>query len=468
MIFEELAQVVAAGESETLEFKKSTGQLQRAGETLCAFLNGKGGHVFFGVTDSGKIVGQEVTDSTLQGIAEMIRHLEPAVHISVQHVSTPDMKREVIVLEADPAPGRQPYVFEGRPYRRIETTTSLMPQDQYQVLLLARAHGQERWENAPAQGILLNDLDAEEIRRTVRASLDMGRLHADNVEDAGEILDRLGLRVDGQLLNAAVVLFSNKMLPYYPQCQIRMARFRGTTKTEFIDNKQMHGHALQLLREAQVFLERHLPVAGHVVPGTLERKDVPLFPPLALREALVNAFCHRDYSNPGGAVSLAIFDDRLEIWSDGSLPFGLRVEDLKRDHPSRPRNPLIAETFFRRGLVERWGRGTQTIIELCLEAGHPEPEFMEQAGAVGVRFLIKGYVPPLRVNHELTSRQRKVLQVLSPGVLSLSEIMAGMDEKISDPTLRRDLEQLKRLGLVELEGFGRGAKWRLAIPGKSS
>ena len=468
MIFSDLVKLVAEGESETLEFKKSTGQLQRAGETLCAFLNGKGGRVFFGVTDSGKIVGQEATDSTLQAIAEMIRRLEPSIHISVQQFAVPDVERRVIVLEAVPVPGRQPYVFDGRPYRRIETTTSLMPQEQYQALLLARVHGLERWENAPAQGILLSDLDAEEIRRTVRASLDMGRLHADNVEDAGEILDRLGLQVNGQLLNAAVVLFSNKMLPYYPQCQIRMARFRGTTKTEFIDNKQMHGHALQLLREAQVFLERHLPVAGHVVAGTLERKDVPLFPPLALREALVNAFCHRDYSNPGGAVSLAIFDDRLEIWSDGSLPFGLRVEDLKRDHPSRPRNPLIAETFFRRGLVERWGRGTQTIIELCLEAGHPEPEFMEQAGAVGVRFLIKGYVPPLRVNHDLTPRQRKILQVLSPGTLSLREIMAGMDEKLSDPTLRRDLEQLKRLGLVELEGFGRGAKWRLAIQGKSS
>lgn len=84
MIFSDLVKLVAEGESETLEFKKSTGQLQRAGETLCAFLNGKGGRVFFGVTDSGKIVGQEATDSTLQAIAEMIRRLEPSIHISVQ------------------------------------------------------------------------------------------------------------------------------------------------------------------------------------------------------------------------------------------------------------------------------------------------------------------------------------------------------------------------------------------------
>jgi len=104
-----------------------------------------------------------------------------------------------------------------------------------------------------------------------------------------------------------------------------------------------------VLEEALQFLGRHLPVAGRIEPGLFERADSPLFPPVALREALVNAFCHRDYSIIGGAVSLAIYDDRLEIWSDGILPFGLKIEDLKRDHLSRPRNPLIAEVLARAG-----------------------------------------------------------------------------------------------------------------------
>ena len=99
-------------------------------------------------------------------------------------------------------------------------------------------------------------------------------------------------------------------------------------------------------------------------------------------------------------MSVAVHDDRLEIWSDGTLPFGLRPEDLKRDHLSRPRNPLIAEVFYRRGLVERWGRGTQRLVELCVRAGHPEPEFLEQADAVCVRFLPSGYIAPHRVAHD--------------------------------------------------------------------
>ena len=121
-----------------------------------------------------------------------------------------------------------------------------------------------------------------------------------------------------------------------------------------------------------------------------ERKDDLLFPFEALREALVNAFCHRLYSNAGGAISIAIFDDRLEIWNDGTLPFGFTPNDLKKDHISQPRNPLIATVFYIRGLIEKWGRGTQKIIELCTQLGHPEPEFMEQGGAFAVRFLPKG------------------------------------------------------------------------------
>jgi ATP-dependent DNA helicase RecG len=264
------------------------------------------------------------------------------------------------------------------------------------------------------------------------------------------------------VLNAAVVVFGRRMLPHYLQCQLRMARFRGSDKTEFLDQRQTYGHALQLLEEAVQFLTRHLPVAGRIEPGVFERADAPLFPPVALREALVNAFCHRDYSIAGGSVSLAIYDDRLEIWSDGTLPFGLSVEDLKRDHLSRPRNPLIAEVFYRRGLVERWGRGTQKIVELCVQAGHPEPEFVEQAGAVGVRFLPSAYIAPHRIAHDLTTRQRRILQALAGRPhLGFGELRASVAPAVAVRTLRDDLLHLKRLGVIGLRGRGRGATWFL-------
>lgn len=165
---------------------------------------------------------------------------------------------------------------------------------------------------------------------------------------------------------------------------------------------------------------------------------------------------------PGGSINLAIYDDRLEIWSDGTLPPDLSVEDLKRDHPSRPRNPLVADVFYKRGLVERWGRGTQKIVELCVRAGHPEPEFVEQAGALGVRFLPSGYIAPHRVALDLTTRQREILHLLAGDQLPLRAIMAGLTDPPAVATVRDDIYHLKHLGLVESRGWGRGAVWFLS------
>jgi ATP-dependent DNA helicase RecG len=371
----------------------------------------------------------------------------------------PNSGREVIVLQAAASYETRPFAFDGRSYERVGSTTSVMPQETCQRLLLERAHAKQRWENLPA-AVTLEDLDQDEILRTLKLGAAAGRMSASMSADAADMLDRLGLRDHDRVLNAAVVVFGRRMLPDYPQCQLRMARFRGNDKTEFLDQRQLHGHALQLLEEAMQFLTRHLPVAGRIEPGVFERADAPLFPPIALREALVNAFCHRDYSITGSAVSLAIYDDRLEIWSDGTLPFGLSVDDLKRDHPSRPRNPLIAEAFYRRGLVERWGRGTQKIVELCVQAGHPEPEFVEQAGALGVRFLPTAYIAPHRVGHDLTTRQRRILQTLAGRQdVTFGELRSLAGPTVAVRTFRDDLLHLKRLRMIGLRGRGRGATW---------
>lgn len=461
MTLADVTHLVAQGESDQVEFKKSTGQLKRAAESLCGFLNASGGTVLIGVTPEGKIVGQDVADSTLQDIAATLSKFEPAAPISIERVALKP-RGEVVVLSAPMAFEARPFVFDGRPYQRVGSTTSVMRQERYQSLLLERAHARNRWENQVASDATLEDVDHEEILRTVRLGVEAGRLPEGTGHDIGDVLDRLCLRRDGQLLNAGVVLYGTRLEQDFPQCQLRLARFKGTDKSEFIDNRQATAHAFALLEEAMSFMMRHLPIAGRFEPGRLERIDEPLFPVAALREAVINAICHRTYTHAGGAVSVAIYDDRLEIWSDGTLPFGLKPDDLKRKHDSRPRNPLIAGVFYRRGLIEQWGRGTEKIVELCTKAGHPEPEFGEQAGSVWVRFLPSGYIAPHRVAHDLSERQRELLNILAGSPrLALREIREEMKSPPADRTLRDDLLHLKRLGLVATEGRGRGAHWFL-------
>lgn len=417
--------------------------------------------MLIGVTPSGRVVGQQVSDSTMRDITSVLERLEPPAHIDIERVPLDD-GNEVLVLRTSELRAEVPFTFGGRPYRRVGTTTSVMPQEQYQLLLLQRTHSRHRWENTAVSRFDLADLDHEEILRTVRRGIEAGRLSEATGTDVGEILERLKLRSDRQILNAACVLFGKDPISDYPQCCLRLARFKGIDKSEFLDNRQVFGHAFHLLEEGMAFLLRHLPIAGRFEPGRIERIDEPFFPVAALREALVNALCHRDYSVTGGCVSAAIFDDRLEIWSDGTLPFGLKVVDLKRPHRSLPRNPFITGVFYRRGLVEEWGRGTQMIVDLCVRAGHPEPEFVEQTGAVGVRFLPSSYIAPHRVAHDLSERQRKVLAVLAKtGRLAFREIRGRLDRPPADRTLRDDLLHLKRLSLVESQGRGRGATWCL-------
>jgi ATP-dependent DNA helicase RecG len=125
------------------------------------------------------------------------------------------------------------------------------------------------------------------------------------------------------------------------------------------------------------FLDFNLPVAARIEEGNPLRIEIPAIPYKVLREALVNALCHRDYSIRGGSISVAIYDDRVEIGSTGLLPEGVKIKQLTQKHLSIQRNPLIANVFYLCRMIEKWGRGTQEMIELSKQSGNPVPHFEE-------------------------------------------------------------------------------------------
>ncbi len=143
--------------------------------------------------------------------------------------------------------------------------------------------------------------------------------------------------------------------------------------------------------------------------------------------------------------------------------FGLTPEALLGPHESLPWNPLIAAVFYRRGIIEAWGRGTLKMAELAQQAGLPRLEIEDAGGCVTVRFRPSGYVPPHRATRELTERQRLVLAQLAqrPGSLAVREITAALGLSESPWKIREDLATLKGLGLVQTSGWGRGARWEL-------
>jgi ATP-dependent DNA helicase RecG len=348
---------VRGGESETLELKRTTGERREAARTICAMLNHRGGRVIFGVESDGRLIGQMVSDRTVEEVAQELGEIEPPVFPSIERVDFAG-ERQLLLVTAQAGSG-QPYAYRGHAYRRVGNTSRQLSREEYNRILLERLHGDQRWENQSATGWTLADLDVAEITKTLEESIRRGRADDPGTRDPAEMLHGFGLMKDGQILRAATVLFgrAEQIEAELPQGLLRVARFRGKDKTEFLDNRQFHGNAFDLLLKAERFLRENLPVAGRIQPNVFERIDDPLYPPVALREALANAFCHRDYSIGGGSISLGVFDDRLEITSTGTLHFGLTPEALYLPHESLPWNPLIARVFYRRGIIEAWVGG---------------------------------------------------------------------------------------------------------------
>lgn len=198
MNLEQLGAVVARGESEQLELKRSTGQRTDAAKTICAMFNGGGGYILFGVTDAGEIVGQEVSARTLEDVVHEIRRIEPPAFPDVSTTMLENDRVVIVVQIPVQVMGvRGPYTYDGRPYQRHGPTTTVMPRQRYERLLLERMHAAERWENQPAIGLTVADLDHAEIRRTVDEAIRRQRLEDPGTLDPGGILLGLGLIRDG-------------------------------------------------------------------------------------------------------------------------------------------------------------------------------------------------------------------------------------------------------------------------------
>lgn len=452
------------GESEVLELKRTTGERKAAMQTLCGMLNHRGGRVVFGVEDDGRVVGQDVGGQTLETLAQEIKEIDPPVFPTIDRVDVA-LDRQVLVVTVSQGSNR-PYSCRGRAYRRVGSTTQELSREEYHRMLFERLHGEQRWENLPAAGWTVADLDLAEITRTIEEAIRRGRSEDPGTREPASILRGLGLLKDGALLRAGIVLFGRpeRLEAEFPQCLLRVARFKGVDKTGFLDNRQFSGNAFGLLLHGERFLRESLPVAGRVEPGLFERIDDPLYPPVALREALANAVCHRDYSIGGGSIGVGVYDNKLEITSSGTLHFGLTAEALFEPHESLPWNPLIARVLYRRGMIEEWGRGTLKIAELAAQAGLPHPEIEEVAGCVTVRFFPSRYIPPLRVSRDLTERQQRVLAMLGAEQrgLALREIKQGFPEGVEEWDLKADLGTLRSLGLIKATGYARGARWTLA------
>jgi len=387
MTIEDIQALIHGDETRTLELKKTTGELKDGMHSACAFLNTAGGWLFFGIAPTAlKILGQEVTDNTRKEIAREIAKLEPLIDLPVEYIDVPDRQScQVIAIHLSaPSYWDVPYTYDSKPYMRIESTTVVMPRDIFEDRLMRSKYNRHKWEDQICEGITIADLEEQRIRGGVRLGVERGRMPESSLMESTEsLVEKLKLTTDGKLKNAAAVLFLRDTCRF-PQFLLRMARFRGNDKTEFIDNQRAYGNFFTLLDAGMAFFFKHLSISGKIVGFVREEKlEIPAE---ALREALTNALCHRQFHNTSSSVGIAIYDDRVEIENTGHLPDELTVETIKHPHHSFPQNPTIADVLFKTTFLENWGSGVERMVNACRAANLPEPEFNQNTAFVWVTF----------------------------------------------------------------------------------
>ena len=265
--------------------------------------------------------------------------------------------------------------------------------------------------------------------KTVRLGIECGRLPEDTGNDIPDILEKFGLLKNGVPNHAAAVLFGRHENMEYPQCLLRLARFKGTDKTVFMDSQRLHGNFFQLLNAAMAFIFKHLSLSG--TTDTLEREEHLTIPYKAIREGVLNALTHRSYRDAGGSVGIAIYDDRVEIENPGTFPHDWNLDKIKSDHESKPQNPMIANVLYKRKVLESWGRGIGLMLSECRKANLPEPEYITDATSVR---LIFRYEPIHRPSTDQaptkyrpsTDQVFALIKVLDNKELSVREIMEGL------------------------------------------
>ena len=442
MTIEEIQIFIEKDEHRCLELKKTTGELQDGMHSACAFLNTEGGWLIFGIAPTSlKILGQQVTDNTQRDIAQALAGLYPAVEVKPEYIDVPGRNGDQLIVMhfSGWKWGQMPYTYRGCPYYKNESTTQVMPQEMYEERLRAAKPEKFAWERQEADGVSLADLDEKRISGAVRLGVERGRMPATaETESMESLLNKWNLMREGKVLNGAVALFG-KNLSGYTQMSLRLARFRGTDKNEFIDSGRAEGNFFDLLDAGMAFLFKHLSQSGKIVG--FQKEEHLEIPAEALREALTNALCHRQLEKYNLNPSIAVYDDRVEIENPGRLPFDLTPETIKRAHASYPYNPLIAEVLFKSSFLESWGSGVGRMVDACRAQGVPEPEYEVVGGFV--RMIFRKSFAASGLSRDKVGTKSGVSWEEAGGKLGVSwEEVEKLIVALQHPMLLNDLKEL--------------------------
>lgn len=484
---EALRRAIAGGETNTVELKKAVSRPGELAERMCGMANAQGGIIIIGVEDSTlKVVG--IPDTRMALTHDMVlratRQIDPPLFLDPPEpeVYLLDGKR-VVVATIPPSHGP---VYQASGVFWIRRSTQTIPLRASEMLELSNDRGLQDWELQSVRDATMKDIDSDRVEVYVRQrSMRSRSLHRfDNMQQL--LIGLQCARVVNRKVvptNAGLLFFGRYPQQYVIQSEVVCVLYRDASGVGgYSDRKIITGPIQELIDETESFLSQHVPVGGRIEGW--KRIDLPDYPLEALREAVVNAVIHRDYSRRGERIRLLYYADRIEVHSPGLLLPGVTVEQMRRGEvTSKLRNPVLAGLLRDiPGYMERVGSGIRLMLEETRRMGLPPPQFREMSEFV-VTFSKAPVAPPMRPTSssgtlweaegrqsdvavdeslliEQEQRMRLAMQyVQEHGVITNTQYreLTG----ISEATARRDLEVLVARGALRGIGKTRGRQYRL-------
>jgi len=422
---------------------------------ICGFANAQGGTLFIGMADNGDIIGVKDSKKMMEDLPNKITTIL-GIMADVNLRETEQGDYIEIVVEPQP----NPVNYKGEYHFRSGSTKQELKGAALDKFLLQK-YG-KKWDGVTIPNVTISELKQETFDFFRKRGIRSQRLDESIMFDSNEqLLDNLQLIENGMLKRAAILLFHPKPEKYVTGAFIKIGFFETNIDLRFQD--EVHGNLFEQIEKTMELLFTKY-IKAIISYEDIYRVETYEYPREAVREALLNAVSHKDYAS-GYPIQISVYNDKIMIWNEGSLPDNWTVERLLSKHPSKPYNPDIANAFFRSGYVEAWGRGIEKISNQCVSAGLPTPIFNVEGNDFWLIFRKDKYNEQSLRELGLNERQIKaVMYVKEKGKITNREYLE-INEGVTDRTVLRDLELLIKSAIFQRIGDKKATFYELVNVG---
>ena len=448
MTHEQIKNLILTGEGHNIEFKQAIDKSLI--DEVCAFANSSGGYILMGVSDDGTVKGIDTDNHTRSKIQDILNKLEPKLNITIE------VKKNLIILHI-PEGQEKPYGCSRGFFMRVGANSQKMTRNE--IMDFYKKEGRIRFGELINEKVdFKKDFDFKAFKNFLKLS------GISSTIKRVALLQNLNcLTSDKRLTNLGVLFFAQDIDFIMNHALVDCILFRGIEKVKILDRKQYMGNLIENIENALAFVQRHTNTE-YVITGKPQREEIPDYPEPALREAIVNAVCHRDYFIREVPVVVEVFADRVEIRNPGGLPKGL--DPKKFGIQSFPRNPLIASMLHRVNYIEKAGTGINRM-KTTIKNHKRKLSMSIQYGVDNLFYSIifrkKEPTKAIQKTAQKATQKtaQKILDLIDKNHFITRQELSKEIGNITPDGVKYHLDRLKKQRLLKRIGPDKGGHWKV-------